>query len=61
MSSHTDRAAALAALPAELAADVELTRLTAQALTTSIHGHDVMAAATLVTAFLARQSDAEPA
>jgi len=56
---NNDQSAALAAIPAELAADVQLTRLTAQALSTAPQGHELMAAATLVAAFLARQSDAE--
>jgi hypothetical protein len=58
---NSDQSAALAALPAELAADVQLTRLTAQALSTAPQGAELQAAAVLVTAFLARQSDAEAA
>jgi hypothetical protein len=58
---NSDQSAALAALPAELAADVQLTRLTAQALSTAPQGAELQAAAALVTAFLARQSDAEAA
>ena len=53
---HEDRANALAQLPPELAADVELTLTTAQALATSLQGHDVIAAAQLVVAFRAREA-----
>jgi hypothetical protein len=53
---HQDRANALAQLPAELAADVELCLITAKALATSLQGHDVIAAAQLVVAFRARQA-----